>query len=115
MGKSVNPDCPGSKQTVVLEDSVVGGDISLPGDLCLSGKILGNITAGGRVEVRQGALVTGHVRCRELYVEGVVEGNVETRSLIIGENAALKGKVETGKLRVEGEIYEMKWLRLVRK
>ena len=93
MGKSVNPDCPGSKQTVVLEDSVVGGDINLPGDLCLFGKILGNITAGGRV----------------------VEGNVETRSLIIGENAALKGKVETGKLRVEGEIYEIKWLRLVRK
>ena len=115
MGKSVNPDCPGSKQTVVLEDSVVGGDINLPGDLCLFGKILGNITAGGRVEVRQGALVTGHVRCRELYVEGAVEGNVETRSLIIGENAALKGKVETGKLRVEGEIYEIKWLRLVRK
>ena len=85
MGKSVNPDCPGSKQTVVLEDSVVGGDINLPGDLCLFGKILGNITAGGRVEVRQGALVTGHVRCRELYVEGVVEGNVETRSLIIFE------------------------------
>lgn len=39
----------------------------------------------------QGALVTGHVRCLELYVEGVVEGDVETRSLIIGENATLKG------------------------
>lgn len=115
MGKSVNPDCPGSKQTVVLEDSVVGGDINLPGDLCLFGKILGNITAGGRVEVRQGALVTGHVHCQELYVEGMVEGDVDTRSLIIGENAVLKGKVEAGKLRVEGEVYEMKWLHLVRK
>lgn len=115
MGKSVNPDCPGNRQTIVLEDSVVGGDINLPGDLCLFGKILGNITAGGRVDVRQGAIVTGDILCRELYVEGMVEGDVNTHSLIIGENAVLKGKAETEKLRVEGEIYDMKWLRLVRK
>lgn len=115
MEKSVNPDCQGKRQTVVLEDSVVGGDMSLPEDLCLFGKILGNITAGGRVEVRKGALVMGKVLCRELYVEGVLEGDVDTHSLIIGENAVLRGKVETGKLRIEGEIYDMKWLRLVRK
>ena len=115
MEKSVNPDCQGKRQTVVLEDSVVGGDMSLPGDLCLFGKILGNITAGGRVEVRKGALVTGNVLCREVYTEGVVEGDVDTHSLIIGENAVLRGKVEAGKLRIEGEIYDMKWLRLVRK
>ena len=115
MRKSVNPDCPESKQAIVLKDSVVEGNINLPGGLCLFGKILGNVTAGGRVEVRQDALVTGYVHCRELYVEGMVEGDVDTRTLIIGENAALKGKVKTGKLRVEGEIYEMKWLRLVRK
>lgn len=115
MGKSVNPDCPGNRQTVVLEDSVVGGDINLPGDLCLFGKILGNITAGGRVDVKRGAIVTGNILCRELYVEGTVEGDVNTHSLIIGENAVLKGKAKTEKLRVEGEIYDMKWLRLVRK
>lgn len=115
MGKSVNPDCPGNRQTVVLEDSVVGGDINLPGDLCLFGKILGNITAGGRVDVKRGAIVTGNILCRELYVEGTVEGDVNTHSLIIDENAVLKGKAETEKLRVEGEIYDMKWLRLVRK
>lgn len=115
MGKSVNPDCPGNRQTVVLEDSVVGGDINLPGDLCLFGKILGNITAGGRVDVKRGAIVTGNILCRELYVEGTVEGDVNTHFLIIDENAVLKGKAETEKLRVEGEIYDMKWLRLVRK
>ena len=41
MRKSVSPDYAEVKQTVVLEDSEVMGDINLPGDLCLFGKISG--------------------------------------------------------------------------
>ena len=59
MRKSVSPDYAEVKQTVVLEDSEVMGDINLPGDLCLFGKISGNIIAKGKVEVKSGAVVTG--------------------------------------------------------
>lgn len=112
MRKSVSPDYAEVKQTVVLEDSEVMGDINLPGDLCLFGKISGNIIAKGKVVIRSGAVVTGNISCRQLEVEGVVEGNVETCFLVIEENAVLKGDVQTGKLLVKAGKYEIKRLRL---
>ena len=115
MRKSVSPDYAEVKQTVVLEDSEVMGDINLPGDLCLFGKISGNIIAKGKVEVKSGAVVTGNISCGELEIEGLVEGNVETCFLIIEENAVWKGEVQTGKLLVRAVKYDMKRLRLVRK
>lgn len=115
MRKSASSDCADNRQTIVLEDSVVKGDINLPDGLCLFGKIVGNVTAGGRVEVMSGAVVSGQVSCRELYIEGTIDGDVDTCFLTIGDNAVLKGKVRTERLIVEGEAYDMKWLRLVRK
>ena len=73
MRKSVSPDYAEVKQTVVLEDSEVMGDINLPGDLCLFGKISGNIIAKGKVEVKSGAVVTGNISCGELEIEGLVD------------------------------------------
>ncbi len=115
MRKSASQDRTEMKQTVVLKDSEIGGDIILPGDLCLFGKILGNVTAKGKVEVKSGAVVTGNISCGELEIEGLVEGDVETCFLIIEENAVLKGDVQTGKLLVRAVKYDMKRLRLVRK
>lgn len=115
MRNSACPDSADSKQTIVLEDSVIEGDVNLPGGLCLFGKIRGNVIAGGRVEVMSGAIISGKVSCRELFIEGTIEGDVDTNLLTVGENAVLQGKVETERLLVEGETYEMKWLRLVRK
>ena len=113
MKKSASLDSAETKPAVVLEDAVIEGDINLPGGLCLFGKILGNIIAGGRVEVKSGAVVTGNISCRELDIEGTVEG--KTLFLAIGENAVLRGDVETGRLLVRAEKYEIKRLRLVRK
>lgn len=115
MKRSASLDSAETKPAVVLEDAMIEGDINLPGGLRLFGKIFGNVTAGGRVELKSGAVVTGNISCRELNIEGTVEGNVETRFLTIGENAVLKGDVETGQLLVRAEKYEIKRLRLVRK
>ena len=51
MRKSASQDSTEMKQTIVLNDSEIEGDIILPGDLCLFGKISGNVTAKGKVEV----------------------------------------------------------------
>ena len=104
MRKSASQDSTEMKQTIVLNDSEVEGDIILPGDLCLFGKISGNVTAKGKVEVKSGAVVTGNISCVELEVGGLVEGNVETCFLIIEENAVLKGDVQAGKLLVRAVI-----------
>ena len=112
MRKSASQGRTEMKQTIVLKDSEVEGDIILPGDLCLFGKISGNITAKGRVEVKSGAVVTGNISCVELEIAGLVEGNVETCFLIIEENAVLKGNVQTGKLLVRAVKYDIKRLRL---
>ena len=115
MRKSASQDTTEMSQTIVLNDSEIEGDIILPGNLCLFGKISGNIIAKGKVEVKSGAVVTGNISCGELEIEGLVEGNVETCFLIIEENAVLKGDVQTGKLLVRAVKYDMKRLRLVRK
>lgn len=114
MRKSASPDGSEIKQTIVLKDSEVEGDIFLPGNLCLFGKIFGNVTAKGKVEVKTGAEVIGNISCGELEVEGLVEGNVETCFLVIEENAVLKGDVQAGKLLVRAVRYDIKRLRLVR-
>ena len=113
MRKSASQDSTEMKQTIVLNDSEIEGDIILPGDLCLFGKISGNVTAKGKVEVKSGAVVTGNISCVE--VGGLVEGNVETCFLIIEENAVLKGDVQAGKLLVRAVKYDIKRLRLERK
>ena len=115
MRKSASQDTTEMSQTIVLNDSEIEGDIILPGDLCLFGKISGNVTAKGKVEVKSGAVVTGNISCVELEVGGLVEGNVETCFLIIEENAVLKGDVQAGKLLVKAVKYDIKRLRLVRK
>ena len=115
MRKSASQDTTEMSQTIVLNDSEIEGDIILPGDLCLFGKISGNIIAKGKVEVKSGAVVTGNISCGELEIEGLVEGNVETCFLIIEENAVLKGDVQAGKLLVRAVKYDIKRLRLVRK
>ena len=66
MRKSASQDSTEMKQTIVLNDSEIEGDIILPGDLCLFGKISGNVTAKGKVEVKSGAVVTGNISCVEL-------------------------------------------------
>ena len=109
MRKSASQDCTEMSQTIVLNDSEIEGDIILPGNLCLFGKISGN------VEVKSGAVVTGNISCRELEIGGVVEGNVEACFLMIEENAVLKGDVQAGKLLVRAVKYDIKRLRLVRK
>ena len=115
MRKSARQDCTDMSQTIVLNDSEIEGDIILPGNLCLFGKISGNVTAKGKVEVKSGAVVTGNISCRELEIGGVVEGNVEACVLMIEENAVLKGDVQAGKLLVRAVKYDIKRLRLVRK
>ena len=115
MRKSASQDSTEMKQTIVLNDSEIEGDIILPGDLCLFGKISGNVTAKGKVEVKSGAVVTGNISCVELEVGGLVEGNVETCFLIIEENAVLKGDVQAVKLLVRAVKYDITRLRLERK
>lgn len=64
MRKSASQDTTEMSQTIVLNDSEIEGDIILPGNLCLFGKILGNVTAKGKVEVKSGAVVTGNISCQ---------------------------------------------------
>ncbi|MFR7809059.1 MAG: bactofilin family protein [Butyricimonas faecihominis] len=113
MRKSASQDTTEMSQTIVLNDSEIEGDIILPGNLCLFGKILGNVTAKGKVEVKSGAVVTGNISCRELEIEGLV-GNVETCFLIIEKMPFWKG-CAGGKLLVKAVKYDIKRLRLVRK
>ena len=78
-------------------------------------KVIATNNAPGAIGPYSQAVVTGNISCRELEIEGLVGGNVETCFLIIGENAVLEGDVQAGKLLVRAVKYDIKRLRLVRK
>lgn len=97
----------GTRPAIVLKDTVVRGDMSLPAGLCLYGRVAGNVKSAGRVEVEAGAVVEGGVESRELFVEGRIDGDVRTEVLEVGEGAELKGRVAVARLRMRGRRYEL--------
>lgn len=115
MRKSASQDCTEMRQTVVLKDSEIEGDIILPGNLCLFGKISGNVTAKGKVEVKSGAVVTGNISCRELEIEGLVGGKRGDLFFNYWRKCRFGRDVQAGKLLVRAVKYDIKRLRLVRK
>ena len=102
-----------SRQTVILSDAEITGEVIVTsGDLLLVGKINGNIRCSGRVEVSEGASVSGDVSCDSLELGGTIEGTVKTTVLALREQGMIKGKAETARLRIRGERINVLTLRL---
>lgn len=103
-----------SRLAVVLKDTMVNGDLCVREGIRLYGKVSGEVRSSGRVEIMAGAVVDGGVACEDLYVEGYIRGDVKTRVLEVGDGAVFAGKVETGRLCLSSDNYELKWLRLTK-
>ncbi|MDR2413746.1 MAG: polymer-forming cytoskeletal protein [Odoribacteraceae bacterium] len=91
-------------QTMILNDTEITGELIVTsGDLFLMGRINGNIRCSGHVEINEGARVSGNISCNALFLDGTVEGKVQTAMLVLREQGAVKGEIETTKLRIRGE------------
>ena len=104
-----------ASQTVILEDVDFVGDIKVVGDLLVMGKVKGNIHCLGQVVMSKEALVSGNVSSAGLDLGGMIEGDVETGTLILHDTALVKGVVETRVVRIFGEKVNVTSLRLSKK
>ncbi len=62
---------------VISDDARINGSILAVRDLEIAGIVRGDIECHGRVEIREGGEVHGHVVARELVIAGLVEGDVD--------------------------------------
>ena len=50
--------------------------------------------------------MTGDLNCEgEIQIEGTIEGDIRTNSLLIGQTAKIKGEVVADSVRVHGTVY----------
>ena len=97
------------KANMIVEGTILG-DVASSGDVLLKGKVEGNLAAhsltieGGtvvgdvdaksRVVITEGSRVAGNVRGAQIEVNGIVQGNLESKEKIrLNQNAAIEGDV----------------------
>lgn len=87
--------------SLVLQSTVVDGNIKSEKDICLEGIIRGNVHSGGKVIVMKEAVIDGDVECENLFLKGEITGNVCVAcKTIMGEEAVIDGGLITESLQI---------------
>lgn len=90
----------GQEMNRIAADASIVAQVESEKPVCLEGTITGSVRCSSRLEIRQGGLVKGEVRCGTLVLEGMVDGNVEADRAILGAAAEIKGALLTGRLEI---------------
>lgn len=115
MGKDVHQENTGLKQSVILHDTVIDGEVKVDGDILLAGKVNGDVFCSGTVVIRKKASVSGGVSSRIVDLEGEIGGDVKAEELVLRDNALIRGEVVVEKLRIYGEKIALSSLQLRQK
>ena len=90
------------KTNRIVEGTTIKGDIDSVADFRLDGHLLGNFTSKGKLVVGPAGSVTGDINCKNVDIEGAVEGRIFVEELLnLKETAKVRGEVICGKLAVE--------------
>ena len=90
------------KTNRIVEGTIIQGDITSSADFRLDGHLLGNFTSKGKLVVGPAGSVTGDINCKNVDIEGAVEGKIFVEELLnLKETAKVRGEVICGKLAVE--------------
>lgn len=82
---------------VCIEGNIMSGEL-----IHIYGTLKGNIhTAEGIIKVAQGGLVEGNIECKELIVDGSVQGQCSSDSLEIAENGFINGTISYQSLTIK--------------
>ncbi len=88
------------KNSSLLKDILVNGDLETTDDLILEGRIVGSIHSKAIVEIGEEGVLEGDVNCIKLELKGSVNGNVKTVEAIIREKAVIRGTLHTVRLMI---------------
>ena len=78
------------------------GRLTGDGDLLVEGRIEGELSLRGHLEVAEGAVVTAPVEASDLTVDGTVDGDVVVRGAVsIRSTGALRGAITAPQVAIE--------------
>jgi len=82
--------------------TIIEGNLSSNGDIRIDGTLKGNMTTKGKVIVGETGRLHGELRCKNLDVEGIIEGKVFILELMsLRTRARILGDISTNKLAIE--------------
>jgi cytoskeletal protein CcmA (bactofilin family) len=85
-----------------MADTEVRGDLDVPGDLIVFGRLQGSVRVGGTFTLAPQALVEGDTECQQARISGRIKGNLKARDGVdLMQGAKLVGDVYTRSLRIE--------------
>lgn len=93
--------------TVIASGVHFDGNIIACGHVYIYGSLTGNIDAKGNlIKIMREGMVEGNVTCRELIVDGYINGHCTSDSLEICENGQVIGNIAYGSLMIKkgGEL-----------
>lgn len=96
-----------ANSTIIATDVEFEGNINASGQVYVYGKVKGNMTsAEGPVKVIHNGLVTGNILCRELIIDGMIEGHCQANTIHICEHGRLDGTMTYDQFSVKkGDIF----------
>lgn len=87
--------------SLILRDTEVRGDIKSDKGIYIEGTVRGRVHSDARLVVDDKAVIDGDVDCRELFLNGVITGNVcVSAKAVIGVHGVIKGVLVTDTLEV---------------
>ena len=98
----------GSAQRMIIPEGVIiEGSLTSSSDTDIGGRIQGNITVEGRLNLGPSALISGNIRAGSCKIDGLVEGKVEcSEDLELGPTGRLNADILAGKrIYLAGEVY----------
>jgi len=95
--------------TLIGKSTTIEGKIEAQGTIRLDGTLKGDMVVEGSIIIGEGAKVTGNLNCSNVFVSGIVEGNItckdqlritstgkvigdiDVKNFIVDENAIFEG------------------------
>lgn len=98
----MNNNTPNSSKNVLSSDVEIKGNLKFSGELTMEGKLEGEITTDGLLNLGETGTVNGNMNVNSVIVRGKINGNVIAKDKIeIKSKAEVFGDVRASKLVIE--------------
>lgn len=96
-----------SQRMIIPEGVIIDGSLTSGSETDINGRVDGNVSVDGFLNLGPAALVSGAVRASKCTIEGCVDGKMECADeIILGQNGRLNADCIAGKgITVAGQIF----------
>ncbi|MGM0378261.1 MAG: bactofilin family protein [Bacillota bacterium] len=95
-------DSNNSFDVIIGNETTFDGDISAKGNMKIEGKVNGNLKSNGKIILGQDSIIEGNITSKSLIIGGNVNGNIKTaESLKITQTGNLEGDILVSSFAIE--------------